>query len=126
FGNDKSYMILGAGVGYYLVDGLEAGLEGQIWLFDEPTVGTVTPQVRYVLHMVPVIKPYVGTFYRRYMIGNDRDDFSSVGGRVGGILLLGGGRTFIGAGALYEHIIEDTDVLSSDEWYPEITIGISL
>jgi hypothetical protein len=119
-------MILGGGFGYYLVDGLEAGLEGQVWLFDEPTIGTITPQVRYVLHMVPVIKPYVGTFYRRYLIGNDFNDFSSVGARAGGILLLGGGRAFLGLGALYEHILEDESVLSSDEWYPEFTIGFSL
>lgn len=126
FVGDSEYLILGAGLGYFLVDGLEVGVEGQAWVFDEPVIGTVTPQVRYIFHMVPVLKPYVGTFYRRYIIGNDFNDFSSVGARAGAILLPGKSRTYVGLGAIYEHILEDDVYLSSDEWYPEITIGISL
>ncbi len=123
---DKWWMIIGAGVGYFVVDGLEVGVEGQAWIFDEPVVGTVTPQVRYILHMVPVLKPYVGTFYRRYIIGDDINDFSSIGARAGAILVPGKSRTYIGLGAIYEHVLDDQAFLSSDEWYPEITVGISL
>lgn len=125
-GYDSQYFILGGGLGYYVVDGLELGAEGTVWLFDSPTIGTVMPQARYVLHFVPVIKPYVGTFIKHYMIGEDIDDFNSVGGKVGGLLVMAQGRAFLGLGAVYEHLLDcDNANFSCDDWYPELSIALS-
>lgn len=123
---DKSYLILGAGAGYYLIDGLEIGLEGSTWLLEDPRINTLTPQAKYVLYFVPVIKPYVGTFYSHYFIGGGFDDQNSVGGRVGGYWILGGGGSYLGVGAVYEHFLGcDDAVVSCDDWYPEVSLGLS-
>jgi len=122
---EKDYFIFGLGLSYFVVDGLSLGVDGSIWLFDEPTLGTITPNARYVLHMVPVIKPYVGGFWKRYLIGDDYKDFSSVGARMGAYLMPS--RTYLGIGAVYEHILDCKDViLECDSWYPELTFGVSL
>jgi hypothetical protein len=125
FIGSNDYFILGLGLGYYVIDGLELGVDGSIWLFDSPTIGTVTPQIKYVLHQVPVLKPYVGAFYRHYFIGEDINDLDSVGARVGAYIVSGKGAYF-GIGGLYEHILDCNDtILECDNWYPEVLIGFS-
>lgn len=122
---DKDYFIFGLGLSYFVVDGLSLGVDGAIWLFDEPTLGSITPNARYVFHMVPVIKPYVGGFWKRTLIGDDIDDLSSVGGRVGAYIMPS--RSYIGLGAIYEHFYDCNDeILECDSWYPELTFGVSL
>jgi hypothetical protein len=131
FGGDSNYLILGAGVGYYLVQGLEVALDSTVWVLDEPVIGTLTPQLRYVLHFVPVLKPYVGGFYRHYFVGNDFDDLNSVGARMGAYFVPRSSARFalyFGLGAVYEHVLdcnEHSSVIACNDWYPEISIGIS-
>jgi hypothetical protein len=125
FRDDNSYLILGTGLGYYILSGLELGLDGAIWLFDSPTIGMITPQAKYVLEFVPVIKPYIGTFYRQYVVGSGIDDFDSAGGRAG-VYFVPGSSAYFGLGAVYEHLIECEDrILPCDAWYPEGTIAVS-
>lgn len=125
FREDNSYLILGVGLGYYILNGLELGLDGSVWVFDSPTIGMVTPQAKYVFGFVPVIKPYVGAFYRQYIVGSGIDDFDSAGGRAG-IYLVPGSSASIGIGVVYEHLIDCKDrILPCDAWYPEGTIAVS-
>jgi len=123
----RDYLILGAGVSYYVIDGLSLGLDGDVWLLEDPTVYTLTPQTRYVLYFVPVIKPYLGAFYRHYFLTGDFDDLDSIGGRVGAYIVPGAG-SYVGLGAVYEKMLscEDSAFRDCDGWYPEITIGFSL
>ena len=121
----NDYFIVGAGLGYYALDGLEVGLDGAIWLFDSPTIGTLTPQIKYVVHQLPIIKPYIGTFYRHYFVGDDIEDLDSVGARVG-IYIVSGKGAYFGVGGLYEHMLDcNENVLECDDWYPEFIVGIS-
>jgi hypothetical protein len=121
----NDYLILGAGLGQYILDGLEVGIDGSIWLFDSPTIGTLTPQIKYVVHQLPIVKPYIGTFYRHYFVGDGIDDLDSVGARVG-IYLASGKGAYFGIGGLYEHVLDcNENVLECDDWYPEFIIGIS-
>ncbi|MCW8941757.1 MAG: hypothetical protein OQK93_01125, partial [Gammaproteobacteria bacterium] len=60
-----NYVILGLGVGYYVVKGLELGIDLQHWFSGEPSITKVSPQIRYVFTQPKVIKPYIGAFYRR-------------------------------------------------------------
>jgi hypothetical protein len=125
FRDDNSYLILGAGLGYYILSGLELGLDGAIWLFDSPTIGMITPQAKYVFEFVPIIKPYIGTFYRQYVVGSGIDDFDSAGGRAG-IYFVPGRSAYFGLGAVYEHLLDCEDrILPCDAWYPEGTIAVS-
>lgn len=121
-GTDQ-YMILGAGVGRYLMDGLELGVDYEAWLFGEPTLHRLSPELRYVLHFVPKLQPYVGVFYRHTFV-SDYDDLDSVGARAG--VIFAPGRLVLGAGAVYERQLscEDGQVLDCDDVYPEVTIGV--
>jgi hypothetical protein len=121
----NDYLIMGAGLGYYVIDGLEVGVDGAIWLFDSPTIGTLTPQIKYVVHQLPIIKPYIGTFYRHYFVGDDIEDLDSVGARVG-VYIVSGKGAYFGIGGLYEHMLDcNENVLECDSWYPEFLVGIS-
>lgn len=120
-----NYLILGAGVGYFLLDGLEASLGGTAWVLGDPFIGTVTPGLTYVFYQVPKIHPYLGAFYRHYFITGDFDDFDTYGGRAGVNLLLGN-EGFIGGGVVYERLFDcqDDEIWEDcDQWYPELTFA---
>jgi hypothetical protein len=121
-----NYLILGAGVGRYLADGLELGLDYEMWIFAEPVMHRLSPGLKYVFHMVPVIKPYVGAFYRHTFV-NDYDDLNYVGGRGGIYYAPKNGRMYVGGGAVYEHLLDCTDsaFVDCDSVYPEIFVGIA-
>lgn len=122
----ENYFVLGAGVSYYLIDGLSLGLDGDVWMGGDPTIYTLTPQARYVLWFVPVIKPYVGAFYRHYFLSEGFEDIDSIGGRAGAYLVSGSG-SYLGLGAVYEKLLDcqDDDFRDCDSWYPELTLGFS-
>ena len=123
---NDNYFIIGAGLGYFLVNGLEIGLDYEAWLFANPVLHRVSPEARYVFHMVPVIKPYAGIFYRRTFV-TDADDYNQVGGRLGAYYVPRSGRMYIGGGAVYERRLDcDSNEYDCDSWYPEISFGISL
>jgi hypothetical protein len=126
-GFDSTYLILGAGVGFFVLDGFAVEVDAQAWLFGDPFTATVTPGLRYIFWMVPKVNPYVGAFYRHYFIENPFDDFDTYGARAG-LLLQIGGNGYLGAGAVYERRFScDNDEFRSDcdQWYPEITFSLS-
>src|SRR5512134_1570429 len=43
-----NYTIVGAGLGYFVLDGLEAGLEYESWLGGEKGIQRISPQLTYV------------------------------------------------------------------------------
>jgi hypothetical protein len=118
--------MLGAGVGIHLVDGLELSIDGRIWVFDDPFVGTVTPGLTYTFYSVPTFKPFVGVFFRHYMIGDDVDDFDSLGFRIGGYLVPAMSRVHFGLALVYERTLDCNDrVWTCDDFYPELSFAIS-
>lgn len=119
-----TYMQLGVGVGYFLTDGLELGLGTDLWLIGDPTIINVTPGLTYVFHQVPVVKPYLGTFYRHAFVF-DFPDLDSIGGRGG--LYFVADHAYVGAGLVYEHWLgcEDNGFVGCDEVYPEIVLAIT-
>jgi hypothetical protein len=120
----ETYMQLGLGVGYYLVDGLELGVNSDLWFIGDPTIVNLSPALTYVFHMVRAVKPYVGTFYRHAFVF-DAEDLDSVGGRAG--LYIVGGHVFGGGGLVYERWLScsDTRFVDCDEVYPEAAIGFT-
>ena len=123
-GANSEYLFLGGSAGYYVVNGLEAGLGSQFWLIGSPEVITVSPQVRYVLHFVPVLKPYVGAFYQHAFVTDGFDDFDSVGARAGAFWVSGGG-SYLGGGVVFEQILDCPEFTDCSRVAPELTLSIA-
>ncbi len=117
----QRYVTIGGGVGYFVVDGLELGLDGETWVGGDPRISAITPQARYVLHFIDPVKPYVGVFFRHWFIEKSLPDQNSIGARVGALVAIGT-RAFAGGGVVFERYLdcgaECTDI------YPEIVVSV--
>jgi hypothetical protein len=126
FGN--RYIVLGVGVGYYLVKGLELAVDSQVLLGGDPFLAQVSPGVRYVFWQTggPVM-PYIGGFYRHLFINSDLiDDIDSLGGRAGIFYTVGRGGYF-GIGVAVEQLLNcDEDLFDTcTDIYPELAFSLS-
>jgi hypothetical protein len=123
--DNNNYLILGAGVGYYVWNGLEAGLDSDAWIGSKPHVYEVSPRLTYVFYQFERWKPYIGGFYRRTFY-DTLSDLNSAGARAGLITALGP-RSYLSAGLVYENYFNcNTAVYSScSEVYPELGIGFN-
>ena len=122
----QSYVIVGGGVGYYVVDGLEIGADYEAWLLDTPVLHRVTPEMRYVLQLTRDMKPYLGVFYRHtFVVGHD--DFDGLGARIGAYYAPASARAYFGGGLVYEHVLDCSHdaFVSCDATYPEAFLGTS-
>jgi hypothetical protein len=120
--DNRSYLILALGGGYYFRDGLSAGLTGEAWLGSRPQIYNASPYVRYVfLDSSWRYKPYAGVFYRRTSYASLSAPLDSAGVR-GGLVLPLSGRAYLTGGLAFEHDFQSaTNVASSrDALYPEI------
>ncbi len=121
--NDKDYGIVGVGAGYYLMDGLEAGLDGEAWLGAKPHLYSVSPEVRYTFFNFESYKPYMGGFYKRSLYDTLRP-LDSVGGRVGLAMPLGE-HAYLSGGIVYEHYFNcnSSTYGTCSQTYPEIGLA---
>jgi hypothetical protein len=120
---NDNYIILGVGVGYYVLPGLELGLDVQHWFSGDPAITKVSPQIRYVFTQPEVIKPYVGAFYRRTFISN-LDDADSYGYRAGAYFSAKSG-VYIGGGIVYEQYTDCNRFADCSSTYPELLFTVS-
>lgn len=122
---DESYLIIGVGFGYYLMNGLELGLDIESWQSGSPGITKISPSVRYVVPTDGAIRPYIGAFYRRTIIDN-YSDLDSVGGRAG-IYFMSGRGSYFGAGVVYEQYVSCDEAVykSCSATYPEILFAIA-
>jgi hypothetical protein len=123
---NDNYTILGAGAGYYVLDGLRLGLDAETWLGGRIGINKVSPQVQYVFAREEKLKPYLGAFYRRASI-EGLDDLNSAGARAG-VYLSSRGGYYLSFGLVQENYLscDKTVFVSCSDTYPEITITISL
>ena len=121
---DQSYLILGVGASYYLIDGLNVGLLVETWTGSNPSLYKVTPSIQYVFHQVP-LKPYIGGFYRRTYI-EGREDIDSAGARAG-IHFQASPSAYLGVGAVYETYLNCSESVyrSCDSFYPEVIFTLA-
>jgi hypothetical protein len=123
---DNDYLLIGLGVGYYIRNGLDVGVDFEGWFLADPTLYKLSPRVDYVMWQMKRIKPYAGAFYRWNFIGSGIDDKSSLGGRFGAFYQSRGGRSMAGAGMVYERYLNlDDRIGSSDVFYPEVFVSVS-
>ena len=118
-------VVLGAGVSYYLIDGLNVGLSLESWSGSDPGIYKVTPSVQYVFYQMPRLNPYIGGFYRRTFI-DGLEDINSVGARAG-VYLKAGNNAYVGIGGVYESYVDcnETVYRSCNDAYPEISFTIA-
>jgi hypothetical protein len=122
---DQTYFVLGLGATYYLIDGLNVGVFAESWSGADPHLYKLTPSVQYVFYQVPVVKPYLGAFYRRTYVSG-LSDINSYGGRAGAYLAAGR-NAYIGLGVVYESYVDcNTSVYRScSNTYPEISFTVA-
>jgi hypothetical protein len=121
---NQTYFVLGGGMGYYLFNGLESGLDFEAWFGNDPRIYKVSPRIRYVIPLTPAINPYVGRFYSRTFI-EELDDFDSFGFR-GGFFNTIGPNAYVGVGVVYERLLncEESIYKSCSVVYPEVLLSI--
>ena len=119
----EDYIILGVGAGYYVMNGLELGIDVQHWFSGDPAITKVSPQIKYVFTQPKTIKPYVGVFYRTIFI-EDLDNENSYGYRAGAFF-SGANGVYIGGGIVYEEYEDCSRFVDCSNTYPEIIISVS-
>lgn len=122
----QDYTIVGIGVGYYVANGLELGLELESWTGGDPNIYKVTPSFRYVLRLSRQLNPYIGAFYRRVYI-NGYPDLDSWGARAGAFIETGE-HSYMGIGVVYTQLRDCNQQLyqTCSDSYPELTLGFSI
>ena len=120
-----SYYVLGGGVGYYVLEGLELGVDLQYWFSGDPSIAKISPHVRYVFTQPEHINPYIGAFYTRSFIDSDfLDDQDSYGYR-GGAYFTPDNRVYIGGGFATEEYKDCPKQLDCSNTYPELLFQVS-
>ena len=119
---NNSYTVLGVGVSYYVIDGVDIGIDAQHWFSGDPSISKISPQIRYVMTKPEKVKPYIGAFYRRTFI-EDWDDADSFGYRAGAFF-SGSRGVYIGGGIVYEEY-RDCNFGDCSNTYPEMIISVS-
>lgn len=122
---DESYLVVGLGANYYVVDGLNLGLHWEYWTGSDPKMSKLTPSIQYVFHQMNPVKPYVGAFYRRTYLER-LEDLDSWGARAG-VYLQAGRNSYIGAGLVYESYLDcETGIYRKcDSTYGEVSFTIA-
>lgn len=123
---DNNYLILGAGVSYYVRDGLGVGLSYENWSGGGPGINKISPSVQYVFYQASSVQPFVGGFYRHATIAG-LPALNSAGVRAG-VYVAAGSNSAISIGFVQESYLNcDTAVYSScTESYPEISFTFGL
>ena len=111
---------MGAGIGYYVIDGLKLGINAQFWLGGDISINKISPQFQYVFARDEKLKPYIGAFYRKTSV-EGLQDLDSSGFRAGVFLSSRGGH-YMGFGLVHEtyNRCDKTVLLSCSDTYPEL------
>jgi len=121
----QRYFALGAGFGYFVLDGLELGASALYQFGDGPDIAKVAPQIRYVAQPLigrsPLI-PYVGVFYNHWFIGDAFPDVDAIGARAGALYVSG--RVLLGLGVAVEHTVSEC-IDHCTTYYPDLTIALA-
>lgn len=122
---DQTYTVIGMRLGYYVADGLEFAIGGELWRGDDPDIYKISPELRYVWFDLPNVKPYVGAFYARTIYDglSDRNTY----GMKGGVYMRVSSNAHVGAGLVYERIESCNVNVYKDcsELYPEVSFNVS-
>ena len=120
------YVVIGAGFGYFALDGLELGLSALHEFGSGPSISKLSPSIRYIAQPLvgrsPVI-PYVGVFYTHWFVGDPYADVDTIGARAGGVYLSGS--LVLGLGVVVERVVS-TCTMDCTLVYPDFTISLAI
>lgn len=122
----ESYYSIGAGIGYYLFNGLGAGVSAETRQGLEPDLTKVTPWLEYSFGLSPTVRPYVGAFYRRTSVSG-YDDYNTWGYR-GGLYVRAGRNVWGYAGGVHEELMDCDNrpaTVSCSDTYSEVGVVFS-
>lgn len=119
---NNSYLLLGAGVTYYVVDGVGVGLSYENWSGSSPGINKISPSVQYVFNRRSSLWPYVGGFYRHSVVSG-LPGIDSTGARAGVYFAAGHG-SVVGVGLAYESYLNCQTAIynACSEIYPELSL----
>lgn len=120
---NDNYFQIGLGAGYYVLDGLEIGLDASSWLGGETRIHEVMPSATYVFSGLEKFAPYAGAFYRHTSIEN-RDSVGAYGAR-GGVLLQQTPNLHVRAGVAVIRYRNCEQTMGADctDYFPELSAG---
>ncbi|MBT6434603.1 MAG: hypothetical protein HOK28_16000 [Deltaproteobacteria bacterium] len=125
FGVER-YFILGPGVGFFVMDGLELELGAEIWLGADPSLFVLSPGVRYTVTQLGEFMPYVGGFYKHAFI-KGVDDKDILGARLGISWDLAANLIASG-GAVFEYDLGCESIpelnVKCSRWLPEVGLAL--
>jgi len=118
---DESYFVVGAGVSYYVLNGLGVGLSFQKWSGGSSGITKYAPFVQYVFYQSSSsVQPYVGALYSHTVV-ESMPDINSVGERAG-INIASGRNGYITLGFVQEIYLDCQESVQQTcrETYPEL------
>jgi len=118
------FVSIGLSGGYFLVDGLELGIDGSAWIGANPSVTILGTRLTYVVFQVPHLHPYAGPFYRHWFVGQQMPDIDTIGVR-GGLIVPAGPRFYAFGGVGYERVVSACDRNCSNI-FPEFGLSFVL
>ena len=120
---DNSYLVIGAGVTYYALDGLGVGLSFENWSGGDPSITKYAPLVQYVFNRTSTLMPYVGAFYSHTNVSG-QSSIDSIGERAG-IYYSSGSNGYLGFGMVYESYLDcaNSGYSPCSSTYPEISLA---
>lgn len=118
---NNNYLVIGAGMSYYVLDGVGVGLSYENWSGSSPSINKTSPSIQYVFYRESSLQPYVGGFYRHSVISG-LPSINSVGARAG-VYFASGRRSVVGIGLAYESYLNCQTAIynSCSEAYPEFS-----
>jgi hypothetical protein len=121
----NTYTTVGVGLGYMLSDGLMAGISGEAWFGNDPSIQKITPELRYTFTGMRPVKPYVGAFASRIFY-EGLDDRNAYGVR-GGVYFPFSSNAALNVGLVYEKIADCNESTYRDcsQVYPEAGVLVS-
>jgi hypothetical protein len=129
----KQYFNIGGGFGYYVIKGLEVGIQGQVLFGSEPNFYMATPYTTLVWAKSPIkpIYPYIGAFYKNVWAGGGSEyeslGFQSLGARTGVYYVPDRRGLLVGIGVAYEKRLScdpSQKEINCDWIYPEFNVGL--
>ena len=123
---NEDYLIIGAGVGYFVVDGIELAIEVDAWTGGDPSIYEITPKITYVHDNPSHVKPYIGAFFNRTFI-EDFEDSDAIGYRAG-MFTPAGDNAYIGIGVVRTELQDCTETVFNNcsDTYTELSVIFKL
>lgn len=118
--DDKDYTIVGANIGWFILDGLKVGLAYERWFQADPNIDKLSVDANYYLPVSEGIRPYLGAFYAQNFASSE--DIGTSYGFRGGVLFYTAQASI---GLEWNHEVFDECGSDCERSYPMVVFGFS-